>query len=95
MRPRKDEYYNTHNVLSLCKNFVTKELPQQFDVQKADQADLLNRSVQFFKEKDSFDMEEFTNEVFAQSEVIDSFNKYKENYEIWKLPIVLLFPNLR
>ena len=72
MRPRKDEYYNTHNVLSLCKNFVTKE---------ADQADLLNRSVQFFKEKDSFDMEEFTNEVFAQSEVIDSFNKYKENYE--------------
>ena len=26
-------------------------------------------------------MEEFTNEVFAQSEVIDSFNKYKENYE--------------
>ncbi len=81
VRPRKDEYYNTHNVLSLCKNFVTKELPQQFDVQKADQADLLNRSVQFFKEKDSFDMEEFTNEVFAQREVIDSFNKYKENYE--------------
>ena len=81
VRPRKDEYYNTHNVLSLCKNFVTKELPQQFNVQKADQADLLNRSVQFFKEKDSFDMEEFTNEVFAQREVIDSFNKYKENYE--------------
>ena len=81
VRPRKDEYYNTHNVLSLCKNFVTKELPQQFDVQKADQADLLNRSVLFFKEKDSFDMEEFTNEVFAQREVIDSFNKYKENYE--------------
>lgn len=81
VRPRKDEYYNTHNVLSLCKNFVTKELPQQFDVQKADQADLLNRSVQFFKKKDSFDMEEFTNEVFAQPEVIDSFNKYKENYE--------------
>ena len=81
VRPRKDEYYNTHNVLSLCKNFVTKELPQQFDVQKADQADLLNRSVQFFKEKDSFDMEEFTNGVFAQPEVIDSFNKYKENYE--------------
>lgn len=81
VRPRKDEYYNTHNVLSLCKHFVTKELPQQFDVQKADQVDLLNRSVQFFKEKDSFDMEEFTNEVFAQPEVIDSFNKYKENYE--------------
>ncbi len=81
VRPRRDEYYNTHNVLALCKNFVTKELPQQFEVQKADQADLLNRSVQFFKEKDSFDMEEFANEVFAQPEVIDSFNRYKQDYE--------------
>ena len=81
VRPRKDEYYNTHNVLSLCKNFVVKELPQQFDVLKADQADLLNRSVEFFKEKDSFNMEEFTNRVFEQPEVIDSFNRYKENYE--------------
>lgn len=80
-RSRKDEYYNTHNVLSLCKDFVVKELPQQFDVLKVDQADLLNRSVQFFKEKDSFDMEEFTNRVFEQPEVIDSFNRYKENYE--------------
>lgn len=81
VRARRDEYYNTHNVLSLCKNFVTKELPQQFEVQKADQADLLNRSVQFFKEKESFDMEEFTNEVFSQPEVIESFNRYKENYQ--------------
>ncbi len=78
---RKDEYYNTHNVLSLCKNFVTKGLPQQFDVSKADQIDFLNKSVKFFKEKDSFEMDEFANEVIVQPDVIESFNKYRSDYQ--------------
>lgn len=81
IRQRKDEYYNTHNMLTMCKNFVTKELPQQFDVSGADQADLLNKSVKFFKEKDSFNMEDFANEVIEQPEVIESFNNFKTNYE--------------
>ncbi len=81
LRQRKDEYYNTQNVLTLCKNFVQNELPQQFDVSRADQADFLNRSVNFFKEKENFDMDEFTNEVIAQPEVIKSFNQYKVEYQ--------------
>jgi hypothetical protein len=80
VRPRKDEYYNTQNVLSLCKNFVKNELPQQFDVSKADQIDLLNKSVKFFKEKDNFNLEDFANEVIGQPDVIKSFNQYKSAY---------------
>lgn len=81
VKQRQDEYFNTENVLSMCKNFVTKELPQHYDVSKADQVDLLNKSVKFFKEKDSFDISEFTSEVMAQSDIIDSFNQYKEVYQ--------------
>ncbi|MDR2580120.1 MAG: nucleoid-associated protein [Fibromonadaceae bacterium] len=78
---RKDEYYNTQNILSLTKNFIKDELPQQFDVSKADQVDLLNKSVKFFKENDSFDMKEFTNEVMENPDIIKSFKKYKTAYE--------------
>ncbi|MBP1644974.1 MAG: hypothetical protein H6Q16_549 [Bacteroidetes bacterium] len=81
VKQRQDEYYNTHNVLSMCKNFVTKQLPTEFEVSKADQADLLNKSVKFFKEKESFDMNEFANEVMTQPEVIESFNNYKNEFE--------------
>lgn len=81
IRQRKDEYYNTHNVLSLYKNFVKDELPQQFEVSKADQIDLLNKSVKFFKENDNFDMEEFANEVIAQPDIIETFNQYKTHYQ--------------
>lgn len=81
VRPRKDEYYNTQNVLSLCKNFVTNKLPQQFEVSKADQADLINKSVKFFKEKSSFDLNEFANEVIGQKDIIESFNNFKTDYQ--------------
>ncbi len=81
VRQRKDEYYNTQNLLALTKNFVTKEFPNHFEVSKADQVDLLNKSVKFFKENETFDMDEFANEVIAQPEVIDSFNRYKVNYQ--------------
>ncbi len=81
LRQRKDEYYNTQNFMSLCKNFVTEEMPQQFDVSKADQIDLLNKSVKFFKENDNFDIDNFSNEVVGQAEVIDSFKKYKDDFQ--------------
>lgn len=67
--------------MSLAKNFVTKELPKEFEVSKADQIDLLNKSLQFFKEKDSFDIDDFTHEVIAQPEVIEKFHQYKQEYE--------------
>ena len=78
---RKDEYYNTQNVLTLCKTFVTKELPEQFEVTKADQVDLLNRSVKFFKENDCFDINDFENEVMMQPEIIESFKSYKSDFQ--------------
>jgi hypothetical protein len=56
-------------------------LPQQFDVSKPEQSTLLNKSLQFFKEKDRFNLNEFVNEVMEQPEVIESFNQYKSAYQ--------------
>lgn len=81
VRQRKDEYANTENVMAMAKQFITKELPKEFEVPKADQIDLLNRSLQFFKEKDTFDIEDFANEVIEQPEVIESFKNYKKTFE--------------
>lgn len=81
LRQRQDEYFNTQNVFNLCKSFVSKEFPQQFDVSKADQVDFLNKSVKFFKENENFDMEEFTQEVIGQAEVIESFQRFKSDFQ--------------
>ena len=81
VRQRKDEYANTQNFMALAKNFVTKELPKEFEVSKADQIDLLNKSLHFFKEKETFNINDFSHEVIAQPEVIERFHQYKQEYE--------------
>ena len=81
VRQRKDEYTNTQNFMALAKNFVTKELPKEFEVSKADQIDLLNKSLHFFKEKEIFNINDFAHEVIAQPEVIERFHQYKQEYE--------------
>ena len=81
LRQRKDEYSNTHNIMAMAKSFVTQELPKSFEVTKADQIELLNKSLSFFKENETFDMEEFVQQVIEQPEVIESFQEYKRNYE--------------
>jgi hypothetical protein len=67
--------------LGVYKNFVTQKLDEDFEVSKTDKIDLLNRSMKYFKEKESFDIDEFANEVIANKEGIESFKSYKKSYE--------------
>lgn len=78
---REDDYQNTQNILSFCKKFITKELPHEFEMSKSDQAGLLNKSIQFFKDNDSFDLDEFSHSVIEKPELIEKFHKYKEVYQ--------------
>lgn len=82
IRQRKDEFYNTQHVLNMCKSFVTECMPEQFEVSKADQAEILNKSVSFFKENKTFEMDDFQQEVIGDPNVIEKFNDYKEEYQI-------------
>lgn len=81
VKPRQDKYFQTQNFMAACKSFVTKQLPSEFEISKADQVELLNRSVQYFKENDEFSMQDFSSTVLEQPEVIQSFNSYKERYQ--------------
>lgn len=82
VKQKRDEYFQTKNVLALCKNYVIEKLPNEFEVSKADQAELLNKSVKFFKENDNFDFDDFASEVIQAPDVINSFKSYKTEFEI-------------
>ena len=84
VQPIADSYHHTHKYLALCKQFVTNEYADKFDVSKSDQMEMLNRSMDYFKTRDQFNLEEFTGEVIHHPEVVDSFMNYKKNYETAK-----------
>ncbi|CAA9202857.1 hypothetical protein FLA105534_04284 [Flavobacterium bizetiae] len=79
--PVRDNYNSTKNYLSLAKSFVTSQLTDESEVSKAEKADLLNKSVEYFKNNNHFVEEEFTSAVFQDSKVADSFKEFKESYE--------------
>lgn len=80
LTPRKDEYHQTTDFLDIARQFVTKALPENFEVNKSDQIDLLNRSMDYFKTRDTFDKEEFEQEVFQDESVIESFKRFDKTY---------------
>ena len=77
---KKDNTNHTTQFLTLAKSFVTKQLPDEFEVTKADQIDLLNRSVEYFKTHDTFEKENFEQEVFQDKNIIKSFQNFDETY---------------
>lgn len=81
VKQRDNEYFHTQETLAVYKDFITKQLPQEFETTKADQAEFLNKSIEFFKEKEKFDYEEFTKEVLQDANVIESFGNFKSDYE--------------
>jgi len=88
LKPREDNYYFTNNYLKLCRDFVGDVFNDENDVPRADQIDMLNRSIEFFNKKDNFKEGDFAKEVIRQPEVIDAFNEYKSFFETEKaLPL--------
>ena len=79
-----NSYHYTHAALGMCKLFISNELSEKFDVNKSDQIDMLNRSMDYFKTKDEFKFTEFAEEVLHHPEVIESFTQYKQSYETAK-----------
>lgn len=77
---RNDSFHKTNTTLGVYKNFITSKIDDEFDISKADKIDLLNRSMKYFKEKESFDLDEFSEEVIENPRAIESFKKFSREY---------------
>lgn len=63
----------TDSFLSITKNFISEEVK----LEKADQSDLLNKSINFFKSNQHFDKSEFDKTVLEDQHLIKSFSEYQ------------------
>jgi len=80
LKPCNDNYHSTREFLNMTKDFVKKQIPEEHDVGKTEQIDMLNRSAEYFKTHESFDKQEFEEEVFDHPEVAESFRKFDDQY---------------
>lgn len=80
IQPIKNDFHQTNQFLGIAKQFVTKQLSEDFEVSKTDKIDFLNRSVDYFKKHETFDKQEFETIVFGDIDVIKSFQKFDQTY---------------
>ncbi|WP_134089369.1 nucleoid-associated protein [Olivibacter sp. XZL3] len=78
---RNDSFHQTGNLMQVCKTFVSEKLDEAFEMERADKIDLLNRSAAYFKEKEVFQLDEFSEEVLGNPEAITMFKDYKTSFE--------------
>jgi hypothetical protein len=78
--PQATEYYHTNQFMGLAKDFITAQLPQEYDIEKTGQIDLLNKSIEYFRANESFDKKNFANEVFEDKRIIKAFTEFEHNY---------------
>jgi len=78
---KNDHMNNTNQILSMTKSFVVDQYPTEYETTKADQIDLLNRSVKYFKTHDSFDKKEFEKTVLQDEGVIASFRNFDKTFK--------------
>lgn len=81
VRGWEDSFHHTKNFMNLAREYLVDQLQEDFKVSKADQIDLLNRSVEFFKGRDTFQKQQFEAEVLEDPGVIESFRKFSQDYQ--------------
>jgi len=81
VRVRNDAHNQTGNFLKVYKKFVNEELDGTFELERADKIDLLNRSMDYFKTKETFKQDEFAEEVLGNPQAVELFNSYRQQFE--------------
>lgn len=77
VRPRKDSFSQTQNMLSLCKSFVA-QMPDEHG--KLEKVTYMNRSVEALK-GEAVSVDDFATQVFGNPKLVSEFKQYRETYQ--------------
>lgn len=81
VKPRSDNYHATANYIQMTKSFVKERLQPIHEIDKAEEASILNRSKEFFKHQDDFDQVLYEENVFKNEVHRDAFQEYQLDYQ--------------
>ncbi len=74
---KNDEVNSTNQAISMAKTFISQQIPHEYEVEKSDQIDLLNKSSEYFKSNDTYKQAEFESAVFGGDEAVtESYRNY-------------------
>lgn len=86
LTPISNEFHQTQRVMAMTHEYLNDQLATEFPINRAEQIDLMNKSVDYFKSHDNFDKNDFAEEVLGEPEMIQAYKqfdqKYQDDYEV-------------
>lgn len=79
-KPCANEYQHTRTFLNATKAFITKELPVTQKVSRGEQAELMDKALRYFKENETFEMDDFNQQVMGDEAFSADFGQYVGDY---------------
>ena len=78
VRPLATNYQQTTQAMSVAKNFLTRQAPKEFELEKSEQINLMNKSAEYFAKKEVFNKAEYEEEILQDERLVESFRTYND-----------------
>lgn len=78
---RQDDFYQTKGHMNLCKSFIKDVLSKEDTVDKTEQAAIITKTRDYFTQNESYNQEDFENNIIAVPQVVEQYREYKEAFE--------------
>lgn len=80
--PRENEFYQTNQIMDICKGFSDNVLTNKNNVEKQEQVAFMKRAEAYFNNTDMYDNEQFKQDIIGDEEISDAFEEFKQDFEI-------------
>ncbi len=81
LKHREDDYHHTKHYIQATKAFVTERLRPLYEIDKTQEAEIMNHSLDFLKNQEQLSQQEFDERVFKEPEMINEFQLFKLDYQ--------------
>lgn len=72
----RDSRYYTENTVKNVKDFITKELPKKKEVSKDEELEVMEKTMEYFRDNERFDRREYENSVFPDEGTRKEFSDF-------------------
>ncbi len=81
LQERTDDFYHTKNYIQATKQFIEDRMKPIYETDKADEATIMNRSLEFLTHEGDFNADDYEKRIFKDERVIADFQDYKEDFQ--------------
>lgn len=80
LEARNDDFYFTKNYIKATKEFIKDRMKPIYETDVADEADIMNRSLNYLTTEEDFDAKEYEKRIFKDESVVADFQDYKKDF---------------